>query len=339
MEIQSNLVDLNTAEQVELRNVPGIGSKLADRIIAARPLSDLKDLRRVSGVGPALFEQLKPYVTVIPSAVPTSQVEVVSIAAGSSDYLIPAPPSEAAQPKTQPESLPAGDQPAVESEPLSLAAQPAAVDIAQPMVIATDLQAGDTGPGEPIPPPSAPEISGPASAVPGLPSIPPPPPPASPGTASLAQPPNRSVTRAELYGIAAASGVFSFILAVFFTLVFLGLINGGLRFVRPVEMNQLASRVNTIDTQASQLSGEIDSLKTRVSAVEGLDGRVTSVEQDTRQLRKDVDTLSGSAQTLGKRIDDLSFQVDALVTRTGRFQSFLDSLRNLLNNLNQPEVP
>jgi prefoldin subunit 5 len=286
MEIQLNLVDLNTAATIELRNVPGIGSKLADRIMAARPLSDLMDLRRISGVGPALFEQIKPYVTVLPSELPASQEEQLP------DVPVPS------------------DQPSSASEPEA-----------------------------PIPPLTVPAASAPDLAAPVQAAAAPPPPPANPEPANPAQPPNKGVTRAEMYGIAAASGVFAFILAVFFTIAFLGLINGGLRFVRLVEMNQLASQVNTIDTQATALSGEIDSLKTRLTTVEGLDGRVTSVEQDTRQLRKDVDTLSGSAQTLGKRIDDLSFQVDALVTRTGRFQSFLDSLRNLLNNLNQPEVP
>jgi prefoldin subunit 5 len=97
--------------------------------------------------------------------------------------------------------------------------------------------------------------------------------------------------------------------------------------------------VNTIDTQANSLRGDIDSLKTRVSTVEGLDERVNNVEQNAQQLRKDLDSLSASADTLGKRIDDLAFQTDALITRTTRFQSFLDGLRNLLGNLNPTEVP
>ena len=338
MDIQSNLVDLNTAERVELRNVPGIGSKLADRIIAARPLSDLTDLRRVGGVGPALFDQIKPYVTVIPPTTPASPAEVVSSITGSSSSQIPAPDQEPAQLMPHSENLPVIHQAAEEPPLLASEAQVATEGTMHTPAEAAELQSVETAPGEPVPA-SVPAASGLETSVPSLPSTPPPTLPPNPDTTNPAQAPNKGVTRAEMYGIAAASGVFSFILAVFFTLVFLGLINGGLRFVRPVELNQLASQVNTIDTQANELSGEIDNLKTRITAVEGLDGRVTSVEQDTRQLRKDVDTLSGSAQALGKRIDDLSFQVDALVTRTGRFQSFLDSLRNLLNNLNQPEVP
>ncbi|MEQ9482241.1 phospholipase D-like domain-containing protein [Coleofasciculus sp. F4-SAH-05] len=55
------IVNLNTATQDELETLPGIGPKLAERIITARsqkPFTSLADLDRVSGVGPHLLQQL-----------------------------------------------------------------------------------------------------------------------------------------------------------------------------------------------------------------------------------------------------------------------------------------
>jgi outer membrane murein-binding lipoprotein Lpp len=327
MDIQPNLVDLNTADHIELRNVPGIGAKLADRIISARPFAELDDIRRVSGVGPALFNQLKPYITVTSSTGASAQINAATAAPKASSLpdeadvvsLPPQPaegtlsiPAETEEASMEPEALPAGE---------------------------ADLPVGEMKSGEETPGPASADVSAGESTPVVEPLVPAPPPPAAPEAPVSAQPSGKGVTRAELYGIAAVSGVLSFILAIFFTLIFLGLINGGLRFVRPDEMRQLASQVSTLDAQSSQLSGDIDSLKSRLAAMESLDGRVTGVEQDARQLRQDVEAVSGTANALGKRIDDLSFQIDALIARTGRFQNFLDGLRDLINNLNQLEAP
>jgi competence protein ComEA len=60
-------VDLNTASAARLQTLPGIGPKLAERILdarARRPFQSVEDLRRVSGVGPKTLERLRPLVTV-----------------------------------------------------------------------------------------------------------------------------------------------------------------------------------------------------------------------------------------------------------------------------------
>jgi competence protein ComEA len=61
------LLNLNSASQAELEDLPGIGATLAERIIAYReangPFTSVEDLRKVSGVGAKLFERLAPLVT------------------------------------------------------------------------------------------------------------------------------------------------------------------------------------------------------------------------------------------------------------------------------------
>ena len=63
-------VDLNQAQRADLRTIPGVGEKLADRIIAHRdangPFTSLDELRRVSGIGPATLIRLRAHLRIDP---------------------------------------------------------------------------------------------------------------------------------------------------------------------------------------------------------------------------------------------------------------------------------
>lgn len=63
-----DVLNLNTADQSALEGLPGVGPVMADRIIAWReengPFSSVEDLHEISGVGPKIFAQLEPLVTV-----------------------------------------------------------------------------------------------------------------------------------------------------------------------------------------------------------------------------------------------------------------------------------
>ena len=56
-------VNLNEASQAELADLKGVGSVLAERIVAARPFQAVTDLTKVSGIGKAKLEELKSSVT------------------------------------------------------------------------------------------------------------------------------------------------------------------------------------------------------------------------------------------------------------------------------------
>jgi len=61
-------VNINTASTSELVALPGIGPKIAEKIIAYRQehgkFQKLEDLMAVKGIGEKKFAQLKPYITV-----------------------------------------------------------------------------------------------------------------------------------------------------------------------------------------------------------------------------------------------------------------------------------
>jgi competence protein ComEA len=60
-------IDVNRASAEELQKLPGIGPKIAERILEARrkePFKTVGDLRKVPGIGPKTLERLRPHVTV-----------------------------------------------------------------------------------------------------------------------------------------------------------------------------------------------------------------------------------------------------------------------------------
>jgi competence protein ComEA len=62
------LVDLNQADEVQLRQIHGIGQALATRIIEYREqhngFRSVDELRRVKGIGPVMLEKIRPFVHV-----------------------------------------------------------------------------------------------------------------------------------------------------------------------------------------------------------------------------------------------------------------------------------
>jgi competence protein ComEA len=62
--VAGEIVNLNTADKATIENLPGIGSAMADNIIAARPFKNIDDLKNVKGIGQAKFDKLKDLVTV-----------------------------------------------------------------------------------------------------------------------------------------------------------------------------------------------------------------------------------------------------------------------------------
>ncbi|MCL5980857.1 MAG: ComEA family DNA-binding protein [Gammaproteobacteria bacterium] len=65
-------VNINTADGGALDSLPGIGPAKAQAIIAYRqahgPFAQVEDLRQVPGIGPKLLERLRGQVTVVPAS-------------------------------------------------------------------------------------------------------------------------------------------------------------------------------------------------------------------------------------------------------------------------------
>ena len=66
-------IDLNRATGHDFEGLPGVGPKLAERILAYRrsigAFHSLDELRAVKGIGKKKFERIRPLVTVSPDAI------------------------------------------------------------------------------------------------------------------------------------------------------------------------------------------------------------------------------------------------------------------------------
>jgi len=60
----STAIDLNRADAAVLMQAPGIGIRLAERIVEHRPYKCVDDLRNVPGIGEVTLETIRPYVFV-----------------------------------------------------------------------------------------------------------------------------------------------------------------------------------------------------------------------------------------------------------------------------------
>ena len=62
------MVNINTANEVELQRIPGIGETIAGRIVAYRKQNGkyktIEDIQNVSGVGTSKFQKIKQYICV-----------------------------------------------------------------------------------------------------------------------------------------------------------------------------------------------------------------------------------------------------------------------------------
>ena len=70
-------IDINNCDEQLLLQLPGVGPKIADRIVSGRPFDDIDDLREIKGIGANLFDKLHDLCIVSSTVTQDTQAEFV----------------------------------------------------------------------------------------------------------------------------------------------------------------------------------------------------------------------------------------------------------------------
>jgi competence ComEA-like helix-hairpin-helix protein len=303
-------LDINTCELDELTTLPGIGSNIAKKIIAGRPFSSIEDLRRIEGIGEAVFERISPSIVVSPvtTEVEQSQVETRIDLSGA-----------AGEPASV-EDVPAGETNLVADNDITPGTAEVESEIpaqTQPEEIPIQSEGARIEPS-----PTGSKVEPAREQVHALPTL-----------ANKVPPP---IKTSEVYGIAITCSVITLFLSLALTFGIFYLINNGLRYVSPAELSQTESKLTELSSQTSALTREIETLRTRLDNLESIAGRVTAVEKDAQQLRSEMDALNSSVETIDQHVITLDSQLQEVQNTVKQFRTFLEGLKGLLENLPSP---
>jgi len=343
-------VDLNRANAEELSALPGIGPRLAERVIAYRqahgPFLFEEDITQVPGVGASLFQRLADRLTVtMPSAAELSSEEPPSLAetygrfAESMD-LDPAPEEHVAQevatvePIAEPEGVAAQPEPPVVVQvPPPIPFDDEGLESAPETVIVeaeaseSDLDADDWASApipfddevaEVVPEPEAPEPS--------------------------AQPAPRQPGRFRWFWTALLGAVFGGIFGLLLSLMVFAGINGAIDLNRSHAVRGVNGRLNELNTElsavrqdVSTLQGDVEGIRRRVEVLSGLTARMEQAEETLATFTKEIQALQADTDALTSSLDQLDTEVatmgetlDAVEEQTEKANTFFERLQELL---------
>ena len=312
-------VDVNTGSLESLVAISGIGQGLAERIIAARPYGTVGDLARVQGISARMAERWEPLLEAAADDEVLSVLEAeVLNASGEVEEVLPEEMLE--------EAIEIEDETAVESvEAVELEDDAVQADEENELPPVIEMSEDDLIP-ESLPeemdesePVKAEEESRPEKKKKVKEAK-----PASGG---------KPLLRGDAFVLGGVIGVLSVFLAVVLTLGILALVNGGLDYVSPGQLNRMQRQVETIESGIGVLTQDVDGLTTRLDSMDTLGGRVTDLESAAENLSKDMAELQSKLGGLEQTVDELNGQMESLTQKYGIFEGFLGGMQGLLNEL------
>jgi prefoldin subunit 5 len=187
-------------------------------------------------------------------------------------------------------------------------------------------------------PPLEPVTPIPETAVEAKPAAPPPPTLSSSGPRRAA-PVRPPFARTETLWLALGSAFGSLILAIILTLAILAGINGSLSINRNRAVRQLGTDLADAQRNLQEVSSSLDAIDGRLQALEGLSGRMTTVEDQVSGLQEEMDQALSQVNAMQSSLDNLAREAQALSARADHFDAFLNGLTQLLGTIQPTPVP
>jgi hypothetical protein len=263
-------VDPNTADEEALKDLPGIGRALAEKIIASRPFSGVEDLQKIRGLGKVSLERLKPYLS-FAEPEPEKEQETLLSPDGQEDIELDA------------------------SEVLFEAEEGAQPEIEKTVEKTAEKKESFT-------PVRAVRAKG-------------------------------SFSRTETLWVAVGAGFITLVLSVLVNLAIIGGINGTLDFNRLQTVRELESDLGDVKGDLETISLQVRVFEERLTPLEGLTGRMMTVEEQMGSVQEDVTEALSDVESMQADLVELSDETARLTGRVDRFDAFLDGLRQIIAEL------
>jgi competence protein ComEA len=141
-----------------------------------------------------------------------------------------------------------------------------------------------------------------------------------------------SYSRMETVWVALGASAVSLVLSIVLTLAILAGINGTLDVGRNAAVRQLRADLDQAQASLADASANLDSLAGRLRALQGLSGRMTTVEEEGNAMQGEIDEATRSVEGMHSALADLRSTTDELAGRADAFDAFLEGLRRLLGS-------
>ena len=320
------MVNPNSATVDELTQLPGIGPDIARRIINGRPYNSLENLTRISGIGPVLFEQVKPSLTLESGDDLPDQ---------ESDFNQPGDPEDLKDDSGQEESPVEENQEDEDNPPQK--DFDSAESIETDALAEAEFDQDEDTPSKTIAEASDKEQTDPDIEEDDFPSAP----EEMPETPPAPAPPAPGISRSSAIGWAAFSGILAMLLSVILSLGIIASINGGsLKFVTQSEFQRQQAALAELEKQSDQQTIELEGIHERLANLEAMSGRINSLEKSVGAVQGEMDVangqlveFAGELEILTEETVGIAADVENIKAQLGRSETFFESMRNLLNNL------
>ncbi len=133
------------------------------------------------------------------------------------------------------------------------------------------------------------------------------------------------------------SGAVTALITILLTLAIMNAINGSLDYATSSKFGTLQRETAQLNEQVVMLQQDLDTLRSRVDILNGLNDRTVTLEKSQKELSDSLAMVNQELSDLQDHITNLDDQLALQEERTGKFETFLQNLQTLLSDLYAPE--
>jgi ribosomal protein S13/outer membrane murein-binding lipoprotein Lpp len=356
-------IDINNADEASLTKLQGIGTYLAKRIIEGRPFESIDDLTRVRGLSENDVERLRPFLSITGVPKGSSDLILEDVVNQPDDNLDDegeaedeaievapddgSPEESSETDQTQSFDVVTDVQELDEQEQLDQVESSSAT--LEEVLLTTTEERTQSPIEQPKELPDRSEIDEQKSATTEDLELEPlhddlEPVVEQPIEQPADQP--RYITRGGACSLIFIGAFLTLLLGIAATLGILSGINQGrLEYASPSQVTSLQSQIDTLTLQSKTLADDIVGMRTRIDNLESLSSQVSEMEAEINAMQQEIDQLQeqvaanqAAYDELSLMIEDIEAQIEVLISQGDRFESFLDGLRTLMEEL-FPQTP